>query len=204
MSQERGRAAEILREYLATRDVPCEGCGYNLRGALDVFCPECGRVIPRPPSEDVRRLTADPATLKLYCTRCGHPVTGVNAERCPECGAEEMERFTGEHPPTVRHRKWLPQDVPLFVAINGVLGLCLLAPALGFVAIDLVRPGTVTGGTPLLTGAALAALPAAAFVAWWRWRNALAKLQPGERRAIAFLVVLGGSLCLLAGGVMIR
>jgi predicted RNA-binding Zn-ribbon protein involved in translation (DUF1610 family) len=204
VSEERGRGAEILREYLATRDVPCEGCGYNLRGALDVFCPECGRVIPRPPSEDVRRMAADPATLRLYCTRCGHPVTGVNAPRCPECGAAEMERFVGERPPAVRYRKWLPQDVPLLIAINGVLGLCLLLPALGFLLVEAMRPGTVTGRTPLVTGAGLAALPAAAFAAWWRWRGALMKLQPGERRAIAFLVVLGGFPCLLAAGVMIR
>ncbi len=31
-----------LREYLATRDIPCPGCGYNLRGVQDPVCPECG------------------------------------------------------------------------------------------------------------------------------------------------------------------
>jgi hypothetical protein len=31
-----------LRDYLALRDVPCPGCGYNLRGVQESVCPECG------------------------------------------------------------------------------------------------------------------------------------------------------------------
>jgi len=31
-----------LRAFLAERDVPCPACGYNLRGAQDPVCPECG------------------------------------------------------------------------------------------------------------------------------------------------------------------
>ncbi len=31
-----------LLTYLATRDVPCPGCGYNLRGLARPNCPECG------------------------------------------------------------------------------------------------------------------------------------------------------------------
>lgn len=34
---------EELRRYLAERDVPCPGCGYNLRGLGENCCPECGR-----------------------------------------------------------------------------------------------------------------------------------------------------------------
>ncbi len=30
-----------LRDYLATRDVPCPACGYNLRGLTSGRCPEC-------------------------------------------------------------------------------------------------------------------------------------------------------------------
>ncbi len=32
---------ELLRRYLAGRDVPCPGCGYNLRGLESGVCPEC-------------------------------------------------------------------------------------------------------------------------------------------------------------------
>ena len=32
---------ESLRVYLANRDEPCPGCGYNLRGLESRACPEC-------------------------------------------------------------------------------------------------------------------------------------------------------------------
>jgi hypothetical protein len=31
-----------LRLFLAGRDAPCPGCGYNLRGLASAHCPECG------------------------------------------------------------------------------------------------------------------------------------------------------------------
>lgn len=34
-----------LREFLATRNVPCPSCGYNLRGLVSVRCPECGQML---------------------------------------------------------------------------------------------------------------------------------------------------------------
>jgi len=34
-----------LSEFLADRDVPCPGCGYNLRGVATDKCPECGAVL---------------------------------------------------------------------------------------------------------------------------------------------------------------
>ncbi|HEV7299501.1 MAG TPA: hypothetical protein VGN72_09075 [Tepidisphaeraceae bacterium] len=34
---------EALVQYLQTRDVPCPGCGYNLRQLQSVMCPECGQ-----------------------------------------------------------------------------------------------------------------------------------------------------------------
>ncbi len=36
---------EALRLFLAARDAPCPGCGYNLRGIQEATCPECGRAI---------------------------------------------------------------------------------------------------------------------------------------------------------------
>jgi hypothetical protein len=35
----------MLREYLLDRDVPCPGCGYNLRALGISTCPECGQEI---------------------------------------------------------------------------------------------------------------------------------------------------------------
>jgi hypothetical protein len=36
---------ELLRAYLAGRDVPCGQCGYNLRDLVGRVCPECNTVI---------------------------------------------------------------------------------------------------------------------------------------------------------------
>src|SRR5689334_18393067 len=112
------RAAAVLREYLATRDITCDSCGYNLRGATDVFCPECGKVIPRPPAEYIARSQADLAALKLACWDCGYVVTGVNAERCPECGGRAMQRFRGDKPPARYRVPFLPRNLPLLLTAN--------------------------------------------------------------------------------------
>ncbi len=34
---------DLLRAFLADRDVPCPGCGYNLRGLPSDRCPECNQ-----------------------------------------------------------------------------------------------------------------------------------------------------------------
>lgn len=39
------RQAELLRAFLAERDVACPGCGYNLRGLTGDACPECHETI---------------------------------------------------------------------------------------------------------------------------------------------------------------
>ncbi|MEZ6317215.1 MAG: hypothetical protein R3B49_00475 [Phycisphaerales bacterium] len=36
------RKQRKLQAWLATRDVPCPGCRYNLRGLASLSCPECG------------------------------------------------------------------------------------------------------------------------------------------------------------------
>lgn len=42
-ASEQDRAAAVA--FCAGRDVPCPGCGYNLRDSIDGACPECGRVL---------------------------------------------------------------------------------------------------------------------------------------------------------------
>lgn len=35
----------LVQQFLAERDAPCPGCGYNLRGSAGGVCPECARPI---------------------------------------------------------------------------------------------------------------------------------------------------------------
>ncbi len=37
--------ASALRHFLADRDAPCPGCGYNLRGLASDRCPECNNAV---------------------------------------------------------------------------------------------------------------------------------------------------------------
>lgn len=37
------RMDDALAQFLAARDVPCPGCGYNLRGLTAARCPECAQ-----------------------------------------------------------------------------------------------------------------------------------------------------------------
>jgi hypothetical protein len=36
---------ELLRQFLADRDIECPGCGYNLRGLTGDRCPECASAL---------------------------------------------------------------------------------------------------------------------------------------------------------------
>lgn len=35
----------LMRQFLAERDTPCPGCGYNLRGLTGSACPECNQAL---------------------------------------------------------------------------------------------------------------------------------------------------------------
>ena len=37
--------SRLLAQFLSTRDVPCPGCGYNLRHLASARCPECAEEI---------------------------------------------------------------------------------------------------------------------------------------------------------------
>lgn len=49
MKPDNPRASDALSSVLRNRPMDCPLCGYTLTTAPNVMCPECGRVIPRPP-----------------------------------------------------------------------------------------------------------------------------------------------------------
>jgi hypothetical protein len=65
-------------ELLVEEDLPCVGCGYNLRGLKeDGKCPECGLAIGESVEIAMERV------LCLACMRPNHPAL----QRCGHCGA---------------------------------------------------------------------------------------------------------------------
>jgi hypothetical protein len=188
------RAAALLREYLATRDIPCEACGYNLRGAQDVFCPECGGVIPRPPAEHVTRSLSNPAELKLRCRDCGYAVTGVNVERCPECGGRSMARYTGKKPPARFRVPWLPRNLPLLLTAGAIIGAMMVVMAVSLAAQLWASPRGSGGAAGALTAAIFFAGPLAIAWLWLRYWPRLRLIDHGPRRLIStagFVLGLG-------------
>lgn len=51
-------ALDRMNAYLATRDVACAVCGYNLRGVRGGVCPECGVAIRFYQAKDVTKADA--------------------------------------------------------------------------------------------------------------------------------------------------
>jgi hypothetical protein len=102
-----------LGAFLAARDVPCPGCGYNLRGNTTSSCPECGTplvledLLLRPYRETAGIVATVAAawvacvfSLPLFCTLVSVPYTLV-------CGAIGVM----PHTKTGRRWLWLARDV---------------------------------------------------------------------------------------------
>ncbi|MEM9373862.1 MAG: hypothetical protein AAGA55_09475 [Planctomycetota bacterium] len=54
--------------YLNGRDVPCPGCGYNLRGLRDTACPECDEPLS---IRSIRYARKDPRTASFVVGAAG-------------------------------------------------------------------------------------------------------------------------------------
>ena len=104
-----------LRAYLAANDVKCEGCGYNLRGATTVACPECGRIIEAPAS------TRPLDQMALKCHRCGYLLHGLSTGACPECGATDVR--LGDYDARMARRT--KRRVPIVLGLCAAIGLLL-------------------------------------------------------------------------------
>jgi hypothetical protein len=66
--------AELLRSYLADRDVACPQCKYNLRNLVGTTCPECGEALRLRVSSVEPRQAASLAGLIVLAAG-----TGLNA-----------------------------------------------------------------------------------------------------------------------------
>lgn len=177
-----------LAAYLADRDVPCESCGYNLRGVTDAFCPECGLVIPSPPEQPLRQ-HMNPAGL--WCPWCGHTTADADARACPACRATDLLRYTGPNPPPRTCR--LVRGIPILLLVNAALG-ALVVLATGPKLARAVASGALIRLAAACIGFASAALPIAIAAGWWAARIRLRSWTWTERRSATGLAVLAGGI----------
>lgn len=87
---------ELVAEYLRYRDVPCPGCGYDLRGLGGRICPECGAALQLQlvrvgmtaddPAAERLRLAEYLAERDVPCPSCGLNLRGQKEVDCPRCG----------------------------------------------------------------------------------------------------------------------
>lgn len=84
---------DLLRSYLADRDVPCPRCRYNLRGVQEPTCPECGGAITLGigDSGGARAAVLLVAALLLWVAI----VSGIDATRAGRGALDESRVSTG-------------------------------------------------------------------------------------------------------------
>ena len=183
---ERPTKTPSLAELLADRDTPCEHCGYNLRGCQDLFCPECGVVIPKPFTE--------PPQQALRCMACGYELGLAPLECCPECGSDAIMLGRGDQKQPLRNfslgsisiprpkaRLW--KDVPILVWESAAFGVLLT----GIIAARTAWPVSV-GRVLLLLCMTTPILVAAV---WFGMRKTINSLPQRTRTRLVVVILLG-------------
>jgi hypothetical protein len=182
-----------LTRFLAANDSRCDICGYNLRGVEQPFCPECGRVIPRPHVDDVE-LFEGRAQRRTRCVRCKYPLQSVTGDVCPECG-ESVYLFTKAK---VRRRAG-PLIGSLPGSLNAIVVIALILLLLCIVKIVEAALRHSSSSMSAAIGATLlAAAPLAAAVAWTAQKTKIAALPDSSYSRLLMLSFwgsLGALLC---------
>lgn len=184
-----------LHARLAEADIPCPGCGYNLRGAAGPYCPECGVVIPMPDAPDTgtpeERLRAYLGAHDVPCKHCGYNLRGLAGNACPECGATYQLSLGITY--AVRHK---PDPVtPARAAwrfwwrVHALMAVLGLLVGVGLTAQIVARSGSLgfTGRWRIIVPPALTL---AAAIAWWAARPFLLDQRPKVIRGLALTSVL--------------
>lgn len=178
----RARSAEPLRKYLARADVSCHACGYSLKGMTDVFCPECGVVIPRPPADEARKDRGD-VPRRLLCRKCGYTLAELKSAQCPECGESALIALMEGDRPDLKREGWLVRGVPLTLILPA-LGALPVAAALFVKAFS--APSWSGGkGLQCFIGGCFALVPPIICVLWYACRHRLWEIPASFRRMFA-------------------
>jgi hypothetical protein len=156
---------------LLSPDIPCLGCGYNLKGLpRSSNCPGCNAPVRQSlPHDDQHALMREGQQPILpddrACVRCGYNLKGLPlAGKCPECGLAVEDSLRGIllQYASANYLKTVLSGLSL--VLNGILLKIVLA-VVGFFATVMVASGSlplILSGVGLIPSAML-------IVGYWRY-----------------------------------
>lgn len=150
-----GDPSALLQVYLATADVPCPGCGYNLRGVTDSACPECGE----PLRLDLQRDLIAPRTALLAGLALALLLTVYTAGLGAAVPVLWRNVIAGMPAPSGYY---------LWSLIAGFVGLLAAAVAAGNAVVARVRAGRAASRRAVVDGLAVAVVIQASITLLWR------------------------------------
>ncbi|CAG0963820.1 hypothetical protein PHYC_00873 [Phycisphaerales bacterium] len=174
---------KFLSAFLDQHGIACEGCGYNLRGCRDPYCPECGRVIARPTLDQQERARSP----EFPCRLCGRANTHTEAQ-CECCGEPRRALFQSASGGPWRVWAGVPKALRLWALLSSVQFsvFAMLAMVAG------TQPGWGRGPESFALSAFISVGPLLLIVAWRRQLHRIARVSPGPR---AWLVHGVGTVC---------
>ncbi len=183
------KAGPLLTRFLEDKDLPCEGCGYNLRGVKTLFCPECGMVIPRPPFDQVAALEERHHDL-LWCPKCRYELRNLPpGDSCPECG----HKLRHDDQPKSRRRGHVIPGVPAPLIYLGALAAIEMVPTFSK-ALNSTNRLTPTA-TIITLGALL--IPLALIAMFWLGRRKLDEMTTRGYWMLSILAIALSLTCVI-------
>jgi hypothetical protein len=178
----------LLTRFLANKDLPCEGCGYNLRGCTTLLCPECGMVIARPPTEQVAQFEGRHQDL-LWCPKCRYSLGKTPGDHCPQCNYKLLREENSK-----RKRRGTLRGVPWPLVFLAIFAALEVVPIFAKYATSTSRL------TPTATVIALAALlvPLSLTVMFWLGRRKLDEMTTKGFWLLTALATILSLVCIIS------
>ncbi|MEM9662323.1 MAG: hypothetical protein AAF937_08435 [Planctomycetota bacterium] len=111
-------STDQLKAYLVDRDVPCPGCGYNLRGVAEPVCPECGTLV------DIEEWLVNEQHLRQYRKTLSGLIVGWITNAVLPVGILVLAVYIRGRVP--------PEDIAVMLVVPVVISVSILGLALPY------------------------------------------------------------------------